>query len=202
MTPQQLQQAAEERYPIMTEEEWKVDHPFADYGIYFSASNKLRSTFIAGYQLALSQSGEGEVDDNKIRYVVGFMFDQKSYGVLLIEKQTPEWQKGLLNGIGGKIEKGENSLQAMQREFKEETGIDQYYWQNVITMNGEGWEVVVYTCKSNKVHEAETTEAEKVMYIPITELDSYAHITNLQWLIPMCLDRQEINYEIRNTYIK
>jgi 8-oxo-dGTP pyrophosphatase MutT (NUDIX family) len=28
--------------------------------------------------------------------------------VLLIEKQKPAWQRGKLNGVGGKIEPGEN----------------------------------------------------------------------------------------------
>lgn len=134
----------------------------------------------------------------KQKYVVGFMFDEKSFGVLLIEKQKPQWQAGKLNGVGGKIEKGENSFQAMRREFKEETGVDQFYWQNVITMSGEDWEVVVYTCKSNSIHEAKTMEKEKVMYIPLEDLTKYDVISNLDWLIPMCLDADKINYKVSN----
>lgn len=56
---------------------------------------------------------------------------------LLIRKTHPEWQKGKLNGIGGKIEKKEKltsngivdhwlletPFEAMIREFHEETGI-------------------------------------------------------------------------------
>lgn len=43
------------------------------------------------------------------RYVVGFLFDSEFRQVALIRKQKPQWQAGLLNGIGGKIEYGENN---------------------------------------------------------------------------------------------
>lgn len=55
------------------------------------------------------------------RYVLGFMFDHEEKHVLLIWKNRPKWQAGKLNGIGGKIEAGETPLQAMEREFTEET---------------------------------------------------------------------------------
>jgi len=37
-------------------------------------------------------------------YVLGFLMD--NYRVVLIEKQRPAWQKGLLNGVGGHINHG------------------------------------------------------------------------------------------------
>ncbi len=40
----------------------------------------------------------------KKHYVVTFLFTPDLQKVWLIEKQKPEWQKGCLNGIGGKIE--------------------------------------------------------------------------------------------------
>ena len=56
-------------------------------------------------------------------YVVGFVFNETMNSVLLIRKNHPEWQSGLLNGIGGKIEEGETPVQAMSREFVEEAGV-------------------------------------------------------------------------------
>src|SRR5579862_2183312 len=56
------------------------------------------------------------------QFVVGFMFTKDGNKVRMIEKQHPEWQKGKLNGIGGKIEPGEEPIAAMVREFEEETG--------------------------------------------------------------------------------
>lgn len=133
----------------------------------------------------------------KIKYVLGFMFDEEEFGVLLIEKLRPKWQVGKMNGIGGKIETDENSFQAMRREFKEETGIDYFHWIPVVTISGEDWEVVVYTCKTNQVHGFKTMEDEKVCYIPLNELRDFNVISNLDWLIPMCLDVDNINYSIK-----
>ncbi len=42
-----------------------------------------------------------------IYYVTGFMYSIDRKRVVLIEKINPEWQKGHLNGVGGKIEKDE-----------------------------------------------------------------------------------------------
>ena len=55
-------------------------------------------------------------------YVAGFCFSECGGRVALIRKLKPEWQRGLLNGIGGKMEPGESLHSAMVREFEEETG--------------------------------------------------------------------------------
>lgn len=43
--------------------------------------------------------------------------------VLLLRKAKPEWQAGLLNGVGGKLEEGETVFQCARREFTEETTV-------------------------------------------------------------------------------
>src|SRR6267378_2240649 len=74
-----------------------------------------------------------------MNYVCGFMMSYDLMQFLLIRKTHPEWQKGKLNGIGGKLEKKqqltstkegdtdvwlyETPFEAMIREFYEETGI-------------------------------------------------------------------------------
>lgn len=58
----------------------------------------------------------------QVEYVVGFMFNEANDRILLIFKNRPVWMAGKLNGIGGKIEPGETAHEAMEREFREETG--------------------------------------------------------------------------------
>lgn len=58
----------------------------------------------------------------KIKYVLGFMFDRKLKRVALINKTKPSFQVGKLNGVGGKVNEGESCIDAMVREFEEETG--------------------------------------------------------------------------------
>lgn len=60
-------------------------------------------------------------------FVLGFLFGP-AYGgaeeVLLIRKRRPRWMRGKLNGIGGKLEEGECPKEGMQREMREETGLE------------------------------------------------------------------------------
>lgn len=56
------------------------------------------------------------------RYCCGFLFWRDR--VLLVRKTHPQWQDGLWNGVGGKIEDGETPLTAMVREFAEEAHIE------------------------------------------------------------------------------
>lgn len=55
-----------------------------------------------------------------MNYVVGFLFEADLQRVLLRLKARPAWQRGKLNGIGGKVEEGETPLYAMRREGREE----------------------------------------------------------------------------------
>jgi hypothetical protein len=64
-------------------------------------------------------------------YTCAFAFaaePARSDNVLLIRKAKPDWQRGLLNGIGGKVEVRNGFIETINeatiREFKEETGLD------------------------------------------------------------------------------
>lgn len=72
--------------------------------------------------------------------MVGFMFNSDSTRVLLLHKQSPLWQRGRLNGVGGKMEPGETIGQAMVREFLEETGVatPRRIWMAFATLAVEG----------------------------------------------------------------
>lgn len=80
------------------------------------------STSTPYYYKAITTSTPSKFE--RIDYVLVFAFDWTREKVLLIKKSKPEFQAGLLNGVGGKIQQGEIPEQAAIREFKEETGLD------------------------------------------------------------------------------
>jgi 8-oxo-dGTP pyrophosphatase MutT (NUDIX family) len=67
-------------------------------------------------------------------HCVGFFFDPSRSRVWLVRKNRPQWQAGLLNGIGGKIEPGETPHAAMVREFAEEAGLRFERWEEVVRL--------------------------------------------------------------------
>lgn len=122
-------------------------------------------------------------------YVVGFLFSTDENPIVtLIKKERPEWQKGLWNGVGGHIEQDENPIQAMIREFTEETGLLVREWKNFITINYENCIVWFFMAKrsSDFVLRARTITDEKIMFFNIKNLPET--IPNLHWLIPLALD--------------
>jgi 8-oxo-dGTP diphosphatase len=99
------------------------------------------------------------------RYVLGLMWRSDNISLVVIRKKKPAWQAGLLNGVGGKIEPGETELEAMIREFKEETGVDTAHvgWRKFCEMHGEGYMVSCFTAKNAEAwHKARFTEYEAV----------------------------------------
>lgn len=126
-------------------------------------------------------------------YVLGFAFNKSREYVLLIRKEKPEWQRGKLNGIGGKIEPNESGHQAMRREFREETGIDCDRWALYCQLSGPVFTVQVFRAFSVPINEAEKqageTEYPHLMSIDMLKRTSQSNrISNLDWLIPLALD--------------
>ena len=132
-------------------------------------------------------------------YCLGFVSSASL--VLLIEKTKPDWQAGKLNGIGGKIEDGETPLEAMKREWAEETGIDNPEWSPTIQMFEDDW--VVYCFKGTldglSLKSAEMiseTFEEKCFLVDANDLPDNV-LPNLKWLVPMHQD-EGFNYGIKN----
>lgn len=130
-------------------------------------------------------------------YVLGFLFS-KSFPsgtdnyVALISKIKPEWQYGLLNGIGGKIEENELPENAMRREFREETGLEIDDWKKFCKFTDEKGYIVHAYCS-----DIVSTQLGLCKLQPLTEevpnwyavdkLDQLPVIPNLHWLIAMAI---------------
>lgn len=137
-----------------------------------------------------------------LEMVVGFVFDTELKNVFLIKKNRPEWQDGLINGIGGKIEGYESPYKAMVREFQEETGqsvssstnfrnskISHFVetFQHYVTINGPGWRVYYFTAIVEPLHIYENPTDEELLIVPVRDLPKNT-VFNLNWLIPLALD--------------
>lgn len=122
------------------------------------------------------------------KYVVGFMFSEDLSQVVLILKNRPKWQAGMLNGVGGKVEHNESYLQAMRREFKEETNLYVENWINFATIEGIDYQLECFTAVGD-VSNIETMTDEPVIVVNVDSLYSMTVIFNLRWLIPLALDK-------------
>jgi 8-oxo-dGTP pyrophosphatase MutT (NUDIX family) len=121
------------------------------------------------------------------RYVEGFLFVDER--VLLIEKQRPSWMKNLWNGVGGHIEEGETDLEAMRREFREETGTVIDNWEHFATLRSSDFEVVFYRVFLPECPPVQQTTDEAIYWWNTNDLPNT--IPNLKWLVPMASDKAD-----------
>lgn len=140
-------------------------------------------------------------------YVLGFMFSDDKKHVVLIRKNKPAWQAGLLNGVGGKIEENELPHDAMVREFYEETGATHDSWELFAEMTNSQFIVYCYKASASGLRVESKTD-EVVMRIKVDDLltNEYQTIGNLKWLVTMALDNGfhpvTIKYHEADQYIE
>ena len=125
-------------------------------------------------------------------FVAGLMFDDEMQRVVLIRKDRPAWQRGLLNGVGGKMEDGEGSIDTMLREFKEEAGVQttRSDWSYFMQLRGDQFYVDFFFGRSTEHFEAaHTTESEKLVKLEVEQLHSlkYEMVPCLDWAVPMAV---------------
>lgn len=118
-------------------------------------------------------------------WVVGFLFKNKEE-VVLVTKNRPEWQKGRLNGVGGKIEGEETSVAAMRREFREEAGADVPEWREFALLKEKQGDVKFLVAHGDYALESLTDEP--VAWYKIDDLPTLPTMPDLKWLIPLALD--------------
>lgn len=144
----------------------------------------------------------------KLNYVVGFAFNKEKTQVLLIKKTKPVWQNGLLNGIGGKIENYDiTPYHAMTREFIEECNIKttEEEWYYFGKLDSESFELNCFVgfFDDELLNSFETITEEQVQLISVQDLFVNRFngcISNLQWLISICLDQDLYKIFIEGKY--
>ena len=125
-------------------------------------------------------------------YVAGFLFSPERDRVLLVEKRRPAWQAGRLNGVGGKVEQGEDPLAAMNREFAEEAGLSGLDWREDAVLRGAGFSVRFYSAFSAAIDDAAALTDEPVRVHPVSALADLPVLGNLRFLVPLALDTSGI----------
>jgi 8-oxo-dGTP diphosphatase len=121
------------------------------------------------------------------QYVVGFLHDGQS--VVMVRKNRPEWQAGKLNGVGGRIEDGERSYDAMVREFHEETGCKIFGWRYFLTLESGEHLIDFYAKKepSYILDLVQTVEDEEILVKSLDNILADEYIPNLSWIIPLAM---------------
>jgi len=129
-----------------------------------------------------------------IEYSVGFLHNDED--VVLVRKNRPQWQDGLLNGVGGKIEPGEQPHDAQVREFKEEAGRYVGPWEHFLTLEGPYARVycfAIYDQHNTHIYKVETQEDEEIEVWNMLDLNGCREdaetVPNLEWIIPLMRQR-------------
>jgi 8-oxo-dGTP diphosphatase len=120
-------------------------------------------------------------------YVVGFMFTPGKDQVVLIKKARPQWQEGLLNGVGGKVEPGETPSDAMRREFREETSIDLTFWNDFGCIFGPEYLVHLFRGASAHAYNVRTMTDETVGLYSVSDLRRLPTVSNVPALVLLAL---------------
>lgn len=144
----------------------------------------------------------------KINYVVGFAFNKEKTKLLLIQKTKPEWQLGLLNGIGGKIESYDSTpYHAMTREFFEESNLktikEDWYFFSKVEHNNFELNCFVGFFEDTFLNTYESVTEEIIVYKEVQDLYNKQFsgcISNLKWLISTCLDDDLYNLFLNGKY--
>ena len=84
----------------------------------------------------------------------------------------------------------------MRREFKEETGADVTDWRRFVVLSGSDWQVFFFMASPpSGTYPLTKMTDEEVGYHDLGNLPKT--IPNLKWLIPLALDKDRVNGEIR-----
>ncbi len=106
-----------------------------------------------------------------MNYVVGIVTDGSK--ILLLRKNNPDWQKGLYNGVGGKVNLDETPLEAIIRECQKEVGLEISNWNQIETIPLQSGVDLTYffaVIEEEELKKAQSLQDERVEFFDIDNL--------------------------------
>lgn len=106
-----------------------------------------------------------------MNYVVGIVTDGSK--ILLLRKNNPDWQKGLYNGVGGKVDLDETPFEAIIRECQKEVGLEISNWSEIETIPLQSGVDLTYffaVIEEEELKKAQSLQDERVEFFDIDNL--------------------------------
>lgn len=121
-----------------------------------------------------------------MRVVVGIITDNEE--ILLLKKNNPDWQKGLYNGIGGKVELNTTPLETIIKKCQEELGVNILNWIELDSeITSSGIEIVYFltTLNEGEIKKLQSQTDERAELFSINNLP-----TNILQDLKIQIERQ------------
>ena len=121
-----------------------------------------------------------------MRVVVGIVTDNEE--ILLLKKNNPDWQKGLYNGIGGKVELNTTPLETIIKKCQEELGVNILNWIELDSeISSSGIEIVYFltTLNEGEIKKLQSQTDERAELFSINNLP-----TNILQDLKIQIERQ------------
>ncbi|WP_418187290.1 NUDIX domain-containing protein [Aliarcobacter lanthieri] len=106
-----------------------------------------------------------------MRCVLGIITDGKK--ILLLRKNNPDWQRGLYNGIGGKVDIDSTPIDTIIKISKEEIGLDILNWnelETIILANGVELTYLLSLVDEEQIKKAKSLTDERLEIFNIDKL--------------------------------